>query len=91
MNTLTKTLLAVVFSCSVATAAMAAPGDATYGQITKARAEIQSLDQQLMNKGVSVSQYKVNQTLSPVTQAQLLQNHEMNLRLKLNSLNSQNK
>ncbi|SBS37459.1 hypothetical protein MSP8887_02927 [Marinomonas spartinae] len=90
MNTITKTVLALVFSCSVATAAMAAPGDGTYGQITKAQAEIHSLTDQLNNKGINVSQYKVNQTLSPATQARLLQNHEMNLRLKLDSLNSQN-
>ncbi|MEL0613209.1 hypothetical protein [Marinomonas arenicola] len=90
MNTFTKSALTVLATASIASVAVAAPGDSTYGNIAKAQAQINSLESQLSGEGVAVEMNAdTNAAISPTEKAADLNKQVRSLQHQLDALKTQ--
>lgn len=90
MNMITKSVLTLLAASSIATVAVAAPGDATYGQITLQKANIQSLSAKIDSLGGSTgSDVSLNTANTQLDKAHALETKASNLQLQLNALQDQ--
>lgn len=91
MNTFTKGALTFLAASTIASVAMAAPGDATYGSAVKAQADVNQLTTEIQHLGAQpVSNVDLSNAHSMSAQAKLLNVKAQDLQLQLNELKSQN-
>ncbi|MEL0638847.1 MULTISPECIES: hypothetical protein [Marinomonas] len=90
MNTFTKSALTVLAAASISSVALAAPGDATYGDIYRAQTNIHDLTSQIESLGHNVNtSADVNAAIAPSAKAAALNAKVSDLRLQLSALQTQ--
>ncbi|REG85833.1 hypothetical protein [Marinomonas pollencensis] len=90
MKLFTKSALTILAASSIASVAVAAPGDSTYGKIAKAEAQIHSLESQLNSKGVAVDvNADTNAAISPSEKVADLNKQVRSLQSQLDAVTAQ--
>jgi len=90
MNIFTKSALTFLFTASVATVAVAQPGDATFGNIVSGKSHVHSLESQLNRNGMAVNtSVDTNAAISPSEKAAVLNQEASDLELQLEVLKAQ--
>ncbi|MEL0638431.1 hypothetical protein V6259_16905 [Marinomonas sp. TI.3.20] len=90
MNTFTKSALTLLAATSISSVALAAQGDATYGDIYRAQNNIHNLTSQIESLGHNVNaNFDVNAAIAPSAKAAALNAKVSDLRLQLSALQTQ--
>ena len=90
MNTFTKSALTLLAATSISSVALAAPGDATYGNIYRAQTNINILTSKIESLGHNVNtSVDVNAAIAPSAKTAALNAKVSDLRLQLSALQTQ--